>query len=131
MSNKVRITNVAAKQKTARKKRTHPHKWSDCITREILQKKQSGCEKQLGLLRYGQGWILQCLQKPSRISSLYLYTFFIDKTLLLYVNLSMAPYKKWYYSQCFTPLLDIRFSRHVSNPFKDLNMERHIPHLFM
>jgi hypothetical protein len=58
-----------------------------------------------------------------------LYVFFIVKKRPLYVNFSIPPCRKWFFSQCSTPLVAMRFWGHVPNSLRNKNMERHIPYL--
>jgi hypothetical protein len=39
------------------------------------------------------------------------------------------PLWKIFFSKCSTPLVDMRFCRHVLNSIRNKNMERHIPYL--
>jgi hypothetical protein len=57
------------------------------------------------------------------------YAIFIVKKRPLYVNFSIPPCKKWFFSQCSTPLVSMRFWGHVPNSPRNKNMERHISYL--
>jgi hypothetical protein len=59
----------------------------------------------------------------------FLYFFFIFRYRPLNVNFSIPPCKKWFFSQCSTPLVGMRFWGHVPNSLRNKNMERHIPYL--
>jgi hypothetical protein len=59
----------------------------------------------------------------------FLYVFFIVKKRPLYVNFSIPPCGKWFFSQCSTPLVDLRFWGHVPNSLRNKYMERLIPYL--
>jgi hypothetical protein len=57
------------------------------------------------------------------------YATFIVKKRPLYVNFSIPPCGKWFFSKCSTPLVGMRFGGHVPNSLRNKNMERHIPYL--
>jgi hypothetical protein len=40
-----------------------------------------------------------------------------------------TPLWKYFFSKCSTPLVDMRFCKHVPNSLKNKNMERQIPYL--
>ena len=63
------------------------------------------------------------------IQQFLIYAFFVVKKLPLYVNFSIPPWRKLIFSQCFIPLVDMRFWRHVPNSFRNKNMKRNIPYL--
>jgi hypothetical protein len=59
----------------------------------------------------------------------FLYVFFIVKNWPLYVNFSIPPCGKWFFSQCSTLLMGMRFWGDVPNSLRNKNTERYIPHL--
>jgi hypothetical protein len=42
-----------------------------------------------------------------------------------------TPCRKWFFPQCSTPLVDMRFWGHVPTSLRNKNMERLIPYLFL
>jgi hypothetical protein len=55
--------------------------------------------------------------------------FFYCQRRPLYVNFNISPWGKWFFSQCSTPLVGMRFWGHVTNSLRNKNIERHIPYL--
>jgi hypothetical protein len=45
--------------------------------------------------------------------NIFLYVFFIVKKQPLYMNFNIPPCGRWFFSQCSTPLVDMRFWGHV------------------
>jgi hypothetical protein len=59
----------------------------------------------------------------------FIYVFFIVKKRPLYVNFSIPPCRKCFFSQCSTPLVGMKFWKHVPNSLRNKNMERQISYL--
>jgi hypothetical protein len=57
------------------------------------------------------------------------YAIFLVKKRPSYVNFSIPPCGKGFFSQCSTPLVGMRFWGHIPNSLSNKNMERHIPYL--
>jgi hypothetical protein len=70
-----------------------------------------------------------CFYHSNFQSKKFSYAIFILKKQPLYVNFSISPCGKWFFSQCSTPLVGMRFWEHVPNSLRNKNMERHIPYL--
>jgi hypothetical protein len=70
-----------------------------------------------------------CFLRSDLQSKNLLYVFFIVKERPLYVNFSIPPCGKWFFSQCSTSLVGMRFWGHVPNSLRNKNMEKHIPYL--
>jgi hypothetical protein len=76
--------------------------------------------------RRGTRACFQCSDFQSKNIS---YAIFIVKKRPLYVNFSIPPWGKGFFSQCSTVLVGMRVWGHVPNSLRNKNMERHIPYL--
>jgi hypothetical protein len=70
-----------------------------------------------------------CFHHLNFQSKKFSYAIFNVKKRPLYVNFSIPPCGKWFFSQCSTSLVERRFWGHVPNSLRNKNMERHIPYL--
>ena len=76
-----------------------------------------------------RGGTRACFHRLDFQSKNFASAIFIVKKRPLYVNFSIPPCGKWFFSQCSTPLAGMRFWGNVSNSLRNKNMERHIPYL--
>jgi hypothetical protein len=70
-----------------------------------------------------------CFHYSDFQSKNFLYAIFIVKKWPLYVNFSIPLGGKWFFSQCSTPLVGMRFWGHVPNSLRNKNIEKLIPYL--
>jgi hypothetical protein len=63
------------------------------------------------------------------IQELFICLFYCQKTTSV-CEFQHTPLRKMIFSQCSTPLVDMRFWGHVPNSLRNKNMERLIPYLF-
>jgi hypothetical protein len=82
--------------------------------------------KNKSMYRRGTRACFHCLDFQSKNFS---YAIFIVKKRPLYVNFSIPLCRKWFFPQCSTRLVGMRFWGHVPNSLRNKNMERHIPYL--
>jgi hypothetical protein len=83
-------------------------------------------KNKISIYRGGTRACFHCLDFQSKNFS---YAIFIVKNRPLYVNFSIPPCGKRFFSQCSIPLVGMRFWGHVPNSFRNKNMERLIPYL--
>jgi hypothetical protein len=80
-------------------------------------------------IRKCRGCTRACFHRSDFQSNNFTYAIFIVNKRPLYVNFSIPPCGKWFFSQCSTPLVGMRFWGHVPNSLWNKNTERHIPYL--
>jgi hypothetical protein len=85
----------------------------------FLKKKKSLCRG--GTKVYAHRLDFQYIEFP--------YAFFIVKKLPLYVNFSIPSCGKWFFSQCSTLPMGMRFCGHVPNSIRNKNMKFFNPYL--
>jgi hypothetical protein len=73
-----------------------------------------------------EGATRACFHRSDFQSKNFSYAIFIVKKRPLYVNFNVPPCEKWFFSQCSTPLVGMRFWGHVPNSLRNKNMEMHI-----
>jgi hypothetical protein len=78
-----------------------------------------------------RGGTRACFHRLDFQSKNFSYAVFIVKKRPLYVNFSIPPCGKWFFSQCSAPLVDMRFWGHVPNSLRNKNMKRLIPYLLL
>jgi hypothetical protein len=64
------------------------------------------------------------------IQEFFICYFYCQKTAFV-CEFQHTPYGKWFFSQCSTHLVGMRFWGHVRNSLRNKNMERHIPYLLL
>jgi hypothetical protein len=70
-----------------------------------------------------------CFHYSDFQSKNFSYAIFIVKKWPLYVNFSIPPCGNFFFSQCSTPLVGVRFCTHVSNSTRNKNVKSGKPYL--